>query len=416
MRLPKCGTVSGPRSTLSLRSPRMTNSSTTTMRCNISRPPPTPSTTTPARSWRDGRRCCARALTPSTSSTPRSPPSRSRATDLTSGSFSKTYLENNKGRLRFATPREAGCPIGSGATEGAAKSVIACRCSARAHGGAHLYCARYSRVATCSSTIVSLRAFEYYAARTAPRMSGKPGDPSAIQTHPRCMVETPEFCNEPERSAEIACQPSVLMRRGAMQRRSLLRGRGRLALLSGGALLWGSSASKWRVMQRRLSRYSRRRSRRGTTGWRARSAHHHLRHVELSHAGVARGSRRGRCDFCAARALDADLPRRCVAWLSSSTIDTRDRAGSARGVGQRRWAALRRYRRRPRRGQDLSPGACERCRGGVRSARLDRDWGGRRWSGGDCADYSLHLGPEGDSRLGDRDHSTLDERPTPGSS
>ena len=38
------------------------------------------------------------------------------------------YLENNKDRLRYASLRRSGCPIGSGPTEGAAKSVIACRC------------------------------------------------------------------------------------------------------------------------------------------------------------------------------------------------------------------------------------------------------------------------------------------------
>lgn len=39
-----------------------------------------------------------------------------------------TYLENNKDRLRYASRRAAGFPIGSGPTEGAAKSVVACRC------------------------------------------------------------------------------------------------------------------------------------------------------------------------------------------------------------------------------------------------------------------------------------------------
>lgn len=38
------------------------------------------------------------------------------------------YLTNNKNRLRYASLRRSGCPIGSGPTEGAAKSVVACRC------------------------------------------------------------------------------------------------------------------------------------------------------------------------------------------------------------------------------------------------------------------------------------------------
>jgi hypothetical protein len=39
-----------------------------------------------------------------------------------------TYLENNKHRLHYAALRNAGCPIGSGATEGACKSFVAARC------------------------------------------------------------------------------------------------------------------------------------------------------------------------------------------------------------------------------------------------------------------------------------------------
>lgn len=39
-----------------------------------------------------------------------------------------TYLTNNKDRLRYASLRAQGFPIGSGPTEGAAKSVVACRC------------------------------------------------------------------------------------------------------------------------------------------------------------------------------------------------------------------------------------------------------------------------------------------------
>lgn len=39
-----------------------------------------------------------------------------------------TYLTNNKHRLHYAALRNAGCPIGSGATEGACKSFVALRC------------------------------------------------------------------------------------------------------------------------------------------------------------------------------------------------------------------------------------------------------------------------------------------------
>ncbi len=39
-----------------------------------------------------------------------------------------TYLKNNKHRLRYASLRDAGSPIGSGPTEGACKSFVACRC------------------------------------------------------------------------------------------------------------------------------------------------------------------------------------------------------------------------------------------------------------------------------------------------
>ncbi len=39
-----------------------------------------------------------------------------------------TYLKNNKHRLRYASLRNAGSPIGSGPTEGACKSFVACRC------------------------------------------------------------------------------------------------------------------------------------------------------------------------------------------------------------------------------------------------------------------------------------------------
>jgi hypothetical protein len=39
-----------------------------------------------------------------------------------------TYLTNNMDRLRYASLRARGFPIGSGPTEGAAKSVVACRC------------------------------------------------------------------------------------------------------------------------------------------------------------------------------------------------------------------------------------------------------------------------------------------------
>jgi hypothetical protein len=39
-----------------------------------------------------------------------------------------TYLQNNKHRLHYAALRDAGCPIGSGATEGACKSFVAARC------------------------------------------------------------------------------------------------------------------------------------------------------------------------------------------------------------------------------------------------------------------------------------------------
>lgn len=40
----------------------------------------------------------------------------------------QTYLANNKHRLHYAALRDAGCPIGSGATEGACKSFVAFRC------------------------------------------------------------------------------------------------------------------------------------------------------------------------------------------------------------------------------------------------------------------------------------------------
>ena len=39
-----------------------------------------------------------------------------------------TYLTNNKHRLRYASLRDDGCPIGSGATEGACKSFVSQRC------------------------------------------------------------------------------------------------------------------------------------------------------------------------------------------------------------------------------------------------------------------------------------------------
>jgi hypothetical protein len=39
-----------------------------------------------------------------------------------------TYLTNNKHRLHYAALRNAGCPIGSGATEGACKSFVSFRC------------------------------------------------------------------------------------------------------------------------------------------------------------------------------------------------------------------------------------------------------------------------------------------------
>jgi len=39
-----------------------------------------------------------------------------------------TYLTNNKHRLHYAALRDAGCPIGSGATEGACKSFVSFRC------------------------------------------------------------------------------------------------------------------------------------------------------------------------------------------------------------------------------------------------------------------------------------------------
>jgi len=38
-----------------------------------------------------------------------------------------TYIENNKDRMRYVTLREAGLPVGSGATEGACKSLVAVR-------------------------------------------------------------------------------------------------------------------------------------------------------------------------------------------------------------------------------------------------------------------------------------------------
>jgi len=40
----------------------------------------------------------------------------------------ETYLTNNKHRLRYASLRNAGCPIGSGVTEGACKSFVSVRC------------------------------------------------------------------------------------------------------------------------------------------------------------------------------------------------------------------------------------------------------------------------------------------------
>lgn len=39
-----------------------------------------------------------------------------------------TFITNNGARMRYATLREAGCPIGSGATEGACKSFFSVRC------------------------------------------------------------------------------------------------------------------------------------------------------------------------------------------------------------------------------------------------------------------------------------------------
>jgi len=38
-----------------------------------------------------------------------------------------TYLTNNQGRMRYATMRAKGLPCGSGATEGACKSVVTTR-------------------------------------------------------------------------------------------------------------------------------------------------------------------------------------------------------------------------------------------------------------------------------------------------
>ena len=47
-----------------------------------------------------------------------------------------TFLENNKDRMRYASARAKGLPCGSGATEGACKSVVkvrACRSGQRWH-------------------------------------------------------------------------------------------------------------------------------------------------------------------------------------------------------------------------------------------------------------------------------------------
>ncbi|HJL14304.1 MAG TPA: ISKra4 family transposase, partial [Sandaracinaceae bacterium LLY-WYZ-13_1] len=47
-----------------------------------------------------------------------------------------TFLENNKDRMRYASARAKGLPCGSGATEGACKSVVkvrACRPGQRWH-------------------------------------------------------------------------------------------------------------------------------------------------------------------------------------------------------------------------------------------------------------------------------------------
>ena len=38
-----------------------------------------------------------------------------------------TFIENNGDRMRYVDLREAGLPIGSGATEGACKSLVSCR-------------------------------------------------------------------------------------------------------------------------------------------------------------------------------------------------------------------------------------------------------------------------------------------------
>ncbi len=43
-----------------------------------------------------------------------------------------TYIRNNKDRMRYATLREAGLPIGSGATESAARTLIGQRAKGRA--------------------------------------------------------------------------------------------------------------------------------------------------------------------------------------------------------------------------------------------------------------------------------------------
>tara|TARA_B100000965_G_scaffold197467_1_gene164886 strand:- start:226 stop:528 length:303 start_codon:yes stop_codon:yes gene_type:complete len=41
-----------------------------------------------------------------------------------------TYIENNKDRIRYVRLRNAGLPVGSGATEGACKSLVMIRAKA----------------------------------------------------------------------------------------------------------------------------------------------------------------------------------------------------------------------------------------------------------------------------------------------